>query len=40
MNWKFWKKKTKPKYGKTMKGAWRYKEDGITKEFLDEKKDL
>jgi len=32
MNWKFWKKKPKEKH---LKGAWRYKKDGITKEFLD-----
>ncbi len=31
MNWKFWKKKKKEK---VMKGAWRYKKDGITKEYL------
>jgi len=29
MNWKFWKKKQK-----AMKGAWRYKKDGMTKEYL------
>lgn len=31
MNWKFWKKKKKEK---VMKGAWRYKKDGITKDYL------
>jgi len=31
MNWKFWKKKKETH----MKGAWRYKKDGITKQFLD-----
>jgi len=31
MNWKFWKRKKKEKH---MKGAWRYKKDGITKEYL------
>lgn len=36
MNWKFWKKKPKEKMSKKhMKGAFRYKEDGITKEYLD-----
>jgi len=30
INWKFWKKKQH-----AMKGAWRYKSDGITKEFVD-----
>ena len=31
MRWKFWKRKKE----KHMKGAWRYKKDGVTKEFLD-----
>ena len=30
MNWKFWKRKKE----KVMKGAWRYKKDGVTKEYL------
>jgi len=29
MNWKFWKRKKKKE--KVMKGAWRYKKDGVTK---------
>lgn len=33
MNWKFWKKKKKEK---VMKGAWRYKSDGVTKVFIQE----
>jgi len=32
MNWKFWKKKPKDTH---LKGSWRYKKDGITKEFFD-----
>jgi len=31
MNWRFWKRKPKEK---VMKGAWRYKKDGVTKEYL------
>jgi len=31
MNLKFWKRKKKEK---VMKGAWRYKKDGITKQYL------
>lgn len=35
MNWKFWKKKHKQGVKeKHMKGAWRYKKDGVTKEYL------
>jgi len=36
MNWKFWKRKKKKIKEKVMKGAWRYKKDGITKESIDE----
>ncbi len=32
MKWKFWKKKKKEK---VMKGAWRYKTDGLTKEEIE-----
>ncbi len=30
INWKFWKRKKQTH----MKGAWRYKKDGMTKEYL------
>jgi len=36
MNWKFWQLlKRKKKKEKVMRGSWRYKKDGITKEYLD-----